>query len=222
MGTERTDRWDRSLATEWTTHSGGPREDPGEWIYTGETRLSKEDGGWLIRTHWFAVDGQVIPAGVDIRSFTSHDDEPAAVMAGHFTDVDTPRAVTRVAMNGLPLGAVIDKHRAEAWNRLKRLARAEEDVLGPGAAGNDPNRSPTLRPLLDRMERGSNRTVDENRRWAAQLHRELGKPRDVIAAMQAAKVMVRGNLVDPRVVRRWIKEGYELERQDRQQEGTKQ
>jgi hypothetical protein len=195
MASKRAKRWSAEAPTQRTVTTHPLRDDPGQWVAS----VDAEESGWHVTTHWFAVDGQVIPAGIDIRAFSSEDgSENAPAMFGQFTTADTPQAVTRVGINDLGIGRIVEEHRGAAWRRLRERAEQLRDW---------PDVAPTLRELLDGMEQPPTKpTAQENRRRAATLMLQLGKPGEVARRMQADGVLVRGEPVSTERVRRWIRE----------------
>jgi hypothetical protein len=84
-------------------------------VYSGETKW--ED--WYVTSHWFLFEDQVIPAGIDVRSFQTL--MPGGTPwegAGYCTWASRPQTATRGLFARLPLGQILRDHRREAWQSL--------------------------------------------------------------------------------------------------------
>lgn len=108
--------------------------DPGEWVATESTsdpvvsdvEREVEARGWHVTSHWFAVDGQVIAAGLDVRSFTTNEPGALPLISGKFALWDSPQEVKREALEGIQIGRILREHKRRAWVAL--AARSQQVV----------------------------------------------------------------------------------------------
>ncbi|KAA1427870.1 hypothetical protein [Nocardioides antri] len=102
------------------------QRDPGECVATESTsdpvvsdvEREVEARGWHVTSHWFAVGGQVIAAGLDVRSFTTSEPGALPVQSGEFAPWDTPGEITRRAVESIPIGTILREHKRRAWVTL--------------------------------------------------------------------------------------------------------
>lgn len=93
------------------------------------TSEATTEGPWRIRTHWFYAEGGAVPAAMDIEFTSVPETFRSELKHTEFAPGSpSPAALSRTAIESLPLGRILREHRGMAWASMR--AEADQGVKG--------------------------------------------------------------------------------------------